>query len=81
MYKPVLSTLTRSHVPAPSNRVHTHPAAAGNEPIIVLFTPVVIETPAFAPIAMLLPVDEAEYNAHRPTPTLFDPTILFLRAP
>jgi hypothetical protein len=53
-YKPVLSTRKRSHVPAPINNVHTHPAAAGNEPIIVLLVPVVIRHPLHNPRAMLL---------------------------
>jgi hypothetical protein len=76
MYKPVLSTFTRSHVPAPSRRVHTQPAPAVNEPITVLFIPVVIEAPAFAPIAMLLPVEVDPYKAHCPMPILLDPYAL-----
>ena len=56
IYNPLSSTRTRSHVPAPINTVHTHPADANNEPITVLFTPVVILLPASGPIAIFPPV-------------------------
>jgi hypothetical protein len=60
IYNPVLSTRIRSQVPAPINTVHTHPAAAGNEPITVLFIPLVIALPASEPIAIFPPVVEEE---------------------
>ena len=63
IYKPLLSTRIRSHVPAPINTVHTQAAAATNEPIIVLLIPVVNEHPALAPIAILLPVALLLYKA------------------
>ena len=53
-YNPVLSTLMRSHVPAPSNSVQTQAAPAIKLPIIVLFLPVVIAHPAHNPIPILL---------------------------
>jgi hypothetical protein len=73
MYSPVLSTFTRSQVPAPSRSVHTHPAAAGNEPIIVLLLPVVIKHPPQAPIAMLLAPALIPYSALYPCAMLLDP--------
>jgi len=61
-YNPLLSTLIRSQVPAPSINVQTHAAAAGKLPIIVLLTPVVIADPEQYPIAILLPVALLLYN-------------------
>ena len=66
IYKPLLSTRIRSHVPAPINTVHTQAAAAVNEPIIVLLIPVVNALPASAPIAILLPVALLLNNEQHP---------------
>ena len=44
--------------------------------MIVLFAPVVIEHPAPAPIAMLLPVEFATTSALNPNAILFEPTVL-----
>jgi hypothetical protein len=63
----------RSHVPAPINTVHTHPAAAIKPPMTVLLTPVVIAQPAQNPMPMLLTPLVLHTSALNPMAVLLKP--------
>ena len=53
MQSPLLSTLIRSHVPAPINTVQFSEAEPGKHPITVLLFPLLIDVAAPTPIAIL----------------------------
>ena len=71
MQRPLLSTLIRSQVPAPNNRVQFIDALPARLPIIVLSYPSVTLTPAPEPTA-ILPHDVTEHKAKSPIAILPD---------